>query len=262
LSGPRRSLGLAVVVVGVLATPAAAAQDAAAQDAAAQSADARADHADAGVDGAPEVSSDGGVGDGVPAGAGVVPIPPPGPLAPVQGTVFARGGHRRLPAAIVYVDGVAVAETDAKGRFAVMVAPGRHRLQVTAPVHAAADLAIAVPAEGWRGEVRLTAGGSMQETVVAGKRAVAAVRVGGEEARTTPGTGGDPFRVIESLPGVSQVIWPFALYAIRGGNPGNTGFFLDGMRVPALFHFALGHRRRVRRPTARYDAVRRRRPFL
>jgi hypothetical protein len=237
LSGPRRRLGLAVVVLGVLATPAAGA----AQDADAQSADTRAGHADAGgLDGAPEVSVDGGVGDGVPAGAAVVPVPPPGPRAPVQGTVFARGGHRRLPAAIVYVDGLAVAETDAKGRFAVMVAPGRHRLQVTAPVHVAADVAIDVPAEGWSGEVRLTVGGSMQETVVAGKRAVAAVRVGGEEARTTPGTGGDPFRVIESLPGVSQVIWPFALYAIRGGNPGNTGFFLDGMRVPALFHFALG----------------------
>ena len=39
---------------------------------------------------------------------------------------------------------------------------------------------------------------------------------------------------------MSQVVWPFALYAIRGANPGNTGFFLDGMRVPALFHFALG----------------------
>jgi hypothetical protein len=68
----------------------------------------------------------------------------------------------------------------------------------------------------------------------------AAVRVEGEEARTTAGTGGDPIRVIESLPGVSQIVWPFALYAIRGANPGNTGFFLDGMRVPALFHFALG----------------------
>src|SRR4029077_20090545 len=58
--------------------------------------------------------------------------------------------------------------------------------------------------------------------------------------RATPGAAGDPLRVIESLPGVAQLAWPLALYAIRGANPGNTGFFVDGMRVPALFHFALG----------------------
>ena len=56
----------------------------------------------------------------------------------------------------------------------------------------------------------------------------------------TAGSLGEPFRVIESLPGVTQVAWPLSLYAIRGANPGNTGFFLDGVRLPALFHFALG----------------------
>src|SRR5437763_863080 len=66
------------------------------------------------------------------------------------------------------------------------------------------------------------------------------IALSGEEARTTPGAAGDPFRSIESLPGVAQLAWPLALYAIRGANPGNTGFFIDGMRVPALFHFALG----------------------
>jgi hypothetical protein len=47
-----------------------------------------------------------------------------------------------------------------------------------------------------------------------------------------PGSLGDPFRVIESLPGVSQVVWPLAIYAIRGANPGNTGFFV-GRRARA-----------------------------
>jgi hypothetical protein len=42
------------------------------------------------------------------------------------------------------------------------------------------------------------------------------------------------------LPGVVQAIWPLPMYAIRGANPGNTGFFIDGVRAPALFHFALG----------------------
>ena len=60
------------------------------------------------------------------------------------------------------------------------------------------------------------------------------------EITMTPGSLGDPFRVLESLPGVVPVLWPLPVYAVRGSNPGNTGYFLDGLRVPALFHFALG----------------------
>jgi hypothetical protein len=39
---------------------------------------------------------------------------------------------------------------------------------------------------------------------------------------------------------VAAVAWPAPIYAVRGSNPGNTGYFLDGVRIPALFHFALG----------------------
>jgi hypothetical protein len=175
---------------------------------------------------------------GAPAPTRLAPAVPAAAL--LHGTVLARGGHRRVKAASVFVDGEPVAETDAAGAFAVLTAPGHHRLQVVASGHQAADIPVDLPAIGREIVVRLTPGGQVFETVVAAKPVTAAVRVEAEEARTTAGTGGDPFRVIESLPGVSQIVWPFALYAIRGANPGNTGFFLDGMRVPALFHFALG----------------------
>ena len=155
--------------------------------------------------------------------------------------MLARGGHRKLKGATVFVDGEPVAETDGEGTFSVRLALGHHRLQAVASGYAAADVPVDVPAAGvMTYTLRLSPGGPVHETVVATKPQIAAVRVDAEEARTTAGTGGDPFRVIESLPGVSQIVWPFALYAIRGANPGNTGFFLDGMRVPALFHFALG----------------------
>jgi hypothetical protein len=62
----------------------------------------------------------------------------------------------------------------------------------------------------------------------------------GPELTTTPGALGDPFRTIESLPGVATVAWPAPIYAIRGSNPGNTGYFLDDLQVPLLFHLALG----------------------
>jgi hypothetical protein len=199
--------------------------------------------ADAGAAPAPDAGGDAGPADATPANVpttAATAAPPGPPPALLRGTVLARGGHRRIKGASVFVDGVPVAETDEEGRFSVKAAPGRRRLQAIASRYQAADVTVDVPPAGWTGEVRLTAGGQAFETVVAAKPVTPVVRIDAEAARTTPGTGGDPFRVIESLPGVSQIVWPFALYAIRGANPGNTGFFLDGMRVPALFHFALG----------------------
>ena len=46
--------------------------------------------------------------------------------------------------------------------------------------------------------------------------------------------------MIESLPGVATMLSPLPIYAVRGANPGNTGYFVDGVRIPAMFHFALG----------------------
>ena len=42
------------------------------------------------------------------------------------------------------------------------------------------------------------------------------------------------------LPGVAQPITLLPVYVIRGSSPGTNGFFLDGMRVPQLFHWVVG----------------------
>jgi hypothetical protein len=78
------------------------------------------------------------------------------------------------------------------------------------------------------------------ETVVTAEIDEPSVELRGPELTATPGSLGDPFRTIESLPGVAAVAWPAPIYAIRGSNPGNTGYFLDDLRVPLLFHMALG----------------------
>ncbi|HWJ57213.1 MAG TPA: hypothetical protein VNR90_13335, partial [Vicinamibacterales bacterium] len=200
--------------------------------------------ADAGAPGPDAGAADGAGAPGPDALPEQTPVAPPVAAPQVtallRATVFARGGHRRIKGATVFIDGVAVGDTDARGELAVKAVPGRHHVQAIASRYQAADITVDLPPQGWAGELRLLAGGQTYETVVAAKPVTPMVRVDGDTARTTAGTGGDPFRVIESMPGVSQIVWPFALYAIRGANPGNTGFFLDGMRVPALFHFALG----------------------
>lgn len=60
------------------------------------------------------------------------------------------------------------------------------------------------------------------------------------EVREIPGTFGDPFRAIEALPGVTPIVSGLPFFFIRGAPPGNVGYFLDGVRVPLLFHVGIG----------------------
>ncbi len=61
-----------------------------------------------------------------------------------------------------------------------------------------------------------------------------------EEVRQLPGAFGDPFRAIEILPGVTPIVSGLPFFYVRGAPPGNVGYFLDGVRVPYLFHAAAG----------------------
>lgn len=60
------------------------------------------------------------------------------------------------------------------------------------------------------------------------------------EVRQIPGTFGDPFRAIEILPGVSPIVSGLPYFYVRGAPPGNVGYYLDGIRVPYLFHVGAG----------------------
>lgn len=62
----------------------------------------------------------------------------------------------------------------------------------------------------------------------------------GEPLRTLPGTLGDPLRVLAVLPGVASPFPGLPFYAVRGASPGTSAYFLDGMRLPQLFHLLVG----------------------
>jgi TonB family protein len=55
-----------------------------------------------------------------------------------------------------------------------------------------------------------------------------------------PGAFGDPFRALEALPGVAPLVSGLPYFFVRGAPPGNVGYFIDGIRVPLLFHIAAG----------------------
>lgn len=60
------------------------------------------------------------------------------------------------------------------------------------------------------------------------------------EARLIPGAFADPFRVVEVLPGVAPVVSGLPYFHVRGAPPGDVGYFVDGVRVPVLFHVGAG----------------------
>jgi hypothetical protein len=176
--------------------------------------------------------------------AGVTPVAPPVPTLPFYGRVLEKGTGKPLAAAAIAIDGVAAAETDAEGRFSVAAPAGTHDLGIKVAgqevVHQPIGLVPGVEAAEQVFRVLTRGSGARYATRVRADRPeIPKVEVTGEEARQTAGTSGDPLRVIASLPGVIQIAWPASLYVVRGANPGNTGFFLDGIRVPELFHLGL-----------------------
>ncbi len=60
------------------------------------------------------------------------------------------------------------------------------------------------------------------------------------EADQLPGAFGDPLRTLDMMPGVSPIVSALPLYFVRGAPPGNVGFFIDGVRIPLLYHVFLG----------------------
>lgn len=82
----------------------------------------------------------------------------------------------------------------------------------------------------------------IEQVDVRGLRAEASrtVSLSRAEVRQVPGTFGDPFRAVEIMPGVTPIATGLPYFFIRGAPPGNVGYFLDGLRIPVLFHVGAG----------------------
>ena len=61
-----------------------------------------------------------------------------------------------------------------------------------------------------------------------------------EELKMVPGTFGDPVRALQSLPGVARPNVAEGTIVVRGAEGINTGFYVDGMPVPYMFHSLVG----------------------
>ncbi len=77
-------------------------------------------------------------------------------------------------------------------------------------------------------------------TVVGERPELGQTRLSAADVREMPGAFGDPFRAVEALPGVTPALSGVPYFFVRGAPPNNNGYFVDGVRVPLLFHVGLG----------------------
>lgn len=165
----------------------------------------------------------------------------------IVGRVREQGN--RLPlagVAIAVMEAGIEVKSDDKGRFRIKdLPPGTYTVRAISLEHQAQALKVVV-SEGVQSRIKFylkSLNNSDYETVVRGKRrqtSITRVALRGRQLTTVPGTFGDPVRVIENLPGVARVPFVGGALLIRGAAPNDSGSFLDGVRIPILFHFLGG----------------------
>src|SRR4029078_2853183 len=79
-----------------------------------------------------------------------------------------------------------------------------------------------------------------ETTVRSRRRDVGQTTLSHADVRNTPGAFGDPFRAIEALPGVTPLASGLPYFFVRGAPPNDNGYFIDGSRIPLLFHVGIG----------------------
>ena len=165
----------------------------------------------------------------------------------IVGRVREQGTRLPLSGVAVAVRAAGVeVRTDDRGAFAIKsLPPGKYQVEAISLEHKRESTEVeARPGEQARVEFyvqRLAV--NPYETVVRGERrktVVTRVSLREKELTTVPGTFGDPIRVVENLPGVARIPYVGGALLIRGAPPTDSGVFLDGIKVPLLYHFLGG----------------------
>jgi hypothetical protein len=188
-------------------------------------------------------------------------LPPPAPVSPpsatqtgpartaiLRGKLIELGTRDPVPSASVVVEVGGqnyTADADLTGHFRIELPPGTATVNVYAPSHdhfvqketlaAKQELAVTYLVQRDRYDP--------YEIVVVGdqrREEVSRITLRGPEIQQVPGTFGDPFRVIQALPGVASVVSLLPFPVVRGASPSSTGFMIDGTPIPLLFHLLAG----------------------
>ena len=164
----------------------------------------------------------------------------------IRGSIAEAGNRHPVAGADVLLDGAAATTTDAQGSFEIGEVPaGRHELRIAALDFAEDRRTLEVAPRtvaGIRIYLRRISVGEFA-AVVEGERTRDAPTVRTlkhEELVNVPGSLNDPIRAVQNLPGLARAPFLAGLLLVRGTPPQDTGIYLDGHRIPILFHFLGG----------------------
>ncbi|MDA3942337.1 MAG: TonB-dependent receptor [Bacteroidetes bacterium] len=170
--------------------------------------------------------------------------------ARLSGRVIDATNNEPLPFANVVVKGTSIgATTDLDGSFIIMgLQPGFVTLQATYVGYKnteSAEIQISNAKAGFVEIAMENAGVALEEVEVKANPFVrteesplSLQKLGVSEIETSPGSNRDISRVIQSLPGVGSGVSFRNDIIIRGGGPSEAVFYLDGIQIPTINHFA------------------------
>lgn len=160
----------------------------------------------------------------------------------LEGTVIEMATRKPLPEMAVGVMGTdLIATTDEEGRFELRGVPlGMATVQVARPGWTTKTMEIEVLEGQVQSADIWVKNESYAEAAVGvyhrNKDEVTRRTISMSEAKRIPGTFGDPIRVIQNLPGAARSPFSTGLLIIRGANPEDTGVYVDGIRIPLIYH--------------------------
>ena len=170
----------------------------------------------------------------------------PAATGTVRGDVVEAGNRRPVPGAEVTDDTGAQAVADGQGRYELKTQPGARKLTASAPGFDSRQVAVSVAEdetlEGRRVWLHRAAVGDLQATIPGEKPHDAPTRrtLTHEELVNVPGSLNDPIRAVQNLPGLARSPFLGGALLVRGSPPQDTGTYLDGHRIPQLYHFLGG----------------------
>lgn len=168
----------------------------------------------------------------------------------ITGRVFDQITNESLPFASVIIEGTQIGTTtDVDGNYTIEVEPGLYNIQASFVGYVTKtefEIQVALSQPNFLNfaleentskleEIEITVQDKFERKA---ESPVSVNKLGINEIQRTPGANQDISRVIQALPGVSSTPNFRNDIIIRGGGPNENKFYLDGIEIPAINHFA------------------------
>jgi hypothetical protein len=173
---------------------------------------------------------------------------PKGPVVNFEGVVRNRFTKKPIAGAVVTLDGTTKATTDDEGHFEFTdVALGKHSVQVAGPgvtpvateetIEEKKKLTVKYTVEP-KEEQKSDDAADVEVVVIVPKlqKEAASTQIVASEGRRVPGTQGDTLKVVQNLPGVARAAVGSGALVVWGAAPQDTRVYVDGVRIPLLYH--------------------------